>query len=190
MNPSSPSLRSTLRKLAAGSLLEFGPIVIFLLSFKYVHVYKATLILMVVTILSTVVTYRLQKRLPYLALYVAFLTTVFGYLTPAHREPRFIQVRDTLYDVTSALTLIVGLLFNISFLKTAFHSVIPQSAHAWKQLTYAWICFFMGNAVLNEYVRHNYSLSQWFDFKGIMIPITLVYGCIALAFFYQKEEQK
>ena len=179
-----------LQKLFMGSLLEFGPIVVFLISFKYLHVYKATLILMVITIISTVFTYRAQKRLPYLALYVAFLTTIFGYLTLAYHEPRFIQVRDTLYDITSALTLMVGLLFNKVFLKTAFQSVLPQTTAAWRNITYMWIAFFLTNAALNEYVRRSYSLMQWFHFKGIMVPIVIIFGCSVLLFFYEKEQEK
>jgi intracellular septation protein len=178
---------SVVKKLLVSGLLEFGPIVTFLLSFRYLHVYKATLILMVVTIISTVFTYRAQKRLPYLALYVALLTTIFGYLTLVHREPRFIQVRDTLYDITSALTLLTGFLFNVSFLRVAFHSVLPQTMRAWRRLTYAWVIFFLVSAVLNEYVRKTYSLGQWFDFKIVMVVTTLIYGCVVLYFFYEKE---
>ncbi|MEZ0208629.1 MAG: septation protein IspZ, partial [Candidatus Paceibacterota bacterium] len=86
---------STCKRLMVGALLEFGPIFIFLFTFPHFHVYKATTLLMVATIFSTVATYRLQKRLPYLALYIALLTIGFGYLTLMHREPKFIQMRDT-----------------------------------------------------------------------------------------------
>jgi intracellular septation protein A len=64
-----------LYKIFIAGLLEFGPVLLFLCSFEYLHVYKATVILMVATIISTVVTFRVQKRLPYLALYVALLTS-------------------------------------------------------------------------------------------------------------------
>ncbi len=178
------------KKLLIASLLEFGPILVFLISFQYLHIYKATLILMVVTIISTVVTYRIQKRLPYLALYVAFLTSIFGYMTLFHREPRFIQMRDTLYDITCALTLIVGLILNISFLKFAFHSVFPTTDKAWKRLTYAWIVFFLVVALANEYIRRNFSLHDWFDFKSTMFLVTIVFGVVTLVLFYEKNDKE
>jgi intracellular septation protein len=182
--------RSTLERLIVGLLLEFGPIFIFLAAFGHFHIYKATMLLMIGTIFSTVLTYRLQKRLPYLALYVAFITIAFGYLTLLHREPKFIQMRDTLYDMTMAITLLFGLMINVSFIKIAFHEVIPMKICAWHRLTYAWIGFFLAVAAMNEAVRRYYSLQEWFAFKGIMVLITIVFGITTLYFFYERENEK
>lgn len=178
------------KRVLMSGLLEFGPILLFLATFDSFHIYRATMILMIATIISTIVTYRLEKRLPYLALYVAFLTIAFGYLTLLHREPKFIQMRDTLYDLTMAFTLLFGLMINIPFLKMAFHQVLPMTLRAWHCLTYAWIGFFLTIAALNEIVRRNYSLGEWFDFKGFMVCVTIVFGFATLYFFYEGEERK
>ena len=174
------------RHLVVSILLEFGPIVIFLITFTHFHIYKATMLLMITTIASTILTYVFQKRLPYLALYVAFLTITFGYLTLMHREPKFIQMRDTLYDLTCALTLLFGLLINIPFLKIAFHSVIPMTTQAWHKLTYAWIGYLLSVASLNEYVRRTQSLQDWFTFKWSMVFVTIAFGLAALYMCYEK----
>lgn len=188
MSHSSHFTQSTLRRLAIGILLEFGPIFIFILSFAHFHIYKATLMLMIGTIISTVLTYRLQKRLPYLALYVAFLTIAFGYLTLLHREPKFIQMRDTLYDMTMAITLLLGLMINVSFIKIAFHDLIPMKMRAWHNLTYAWLGFFLTIALMNEFVRRSYSLWEWFRFKGCVVLVTIVFGIVTLYLFYERED--
>lgn len=177
-----------LKQIALGALFEFGPVFIFLISFEFFHVYKATIILMVTTILSTLATFRIQKRLPYVALYVALLTSVFGYITLTLHQPRFIQMRDTLYDVTCAITLIIGLMTNTRFLKLAFHEVLPMTNRAWSRLTYYWIGFFLTLAISNEYVRRTMTLKDWFDFKSIAVTSTLIFGCITLYFLYEKEE--
>ena len=179
---------STLKKILLGSVFEFGPILIFLLSFHYLHIYKATFILMIATIISTIVTYRVQKRLPYVALYVALLTLLFGYITIAHHQPKFIQIRDTMYDATLALTLMIGLMTNISFLKLAFNEVLPMTSRAWTKLTYAWTFFFVLSASANEYIRRTMDLHSWFDFKSLMVIATIIFGCITLFFFYEKVE--
>ncbi len=186
---STPSLFSvaTLQRLMVGIFLEFSPIFIFLVSFQYFHIYKATTFLIIATIISTIVTYRFQKRLPYVAMYVAILTIAFGYLTLTLQEPKFIQMRDTLYDLTCAATLLIGLMFNIPFLKHAFHKVIPMTNQAWRTLTYAWISFFVTIAILNEYVRRTYSLQDWFDFKSAIVLVTVVFGFTALYFCYEKD---
>ena len=178
------------RKIATALVLEFGPVLLFIISFEHFHIYKATIILMITTIISTVATYTIQKRLPYIALYVAFLTAIFGYMTLALHQPRFIQMRDTLYDVTCAITLIAGLMVNVSFLKFAFHKVVPMSAIAWERLTYAWIGYFILAAVTNEYVRRTMTLSEWFEFKSLLIVVTVVFGFSILYIVYEKEELK
>lgn len=190
MSDSSLFSTATLKRLVIAALLEFGPIFIFLASFHRFRIYEATLILMIATIISTLVTYRVQKRLPYLALYVALLTTVFGYLTLTHRQPRFIQMRDTLYDITCALTLLIGLMTSVHFLKLAFNEVIPMTVRAWNKLTYAWIFFFIATAIANEYVRRTMSLQDWFQFKGLMVILTLIFGLVTLYFFYERAHTK
>lgn len=181
----SPSL---LKRMALGALLEFSPILIFLSSFKHFHIYEATMLLMLATIVSTFLTYILQKRLPYLALYVAILTIGFGYLTLAHHQPKFIQMRDTLYDLTCAVTLLAGLIFNISFLKFAFNDVLPMTTRAWNKVTYAWIGFFIVNAGINEYIRRTATLHEWFEFKGLMVPITILFGLVTLWMWFEKPQ--
>lgn len=189
MRASSHFTRPTINRLLVGAFLEFGPIFIFLAAFGQFHIYKATMLLMIATIVSTVLTYRLQKRLPYVALYVAFITIVFGYMTLLHREPKFIQMRDTLYDMTSAITLLIGLMINVPFLKLAFHQVIPMTLRAWHKLTYAWIGFFLTLATLNEYVRRSFYLDDWFEFKRLMVVVTIAFGIATLYFFYEKEDE-
>jgi len=144
--------------------------------------------LMIATIISTFATYIIQKRLPYIALYVAFLTIIFGYITITHQKPGFIQIRDTLYDASLALTLLIGLMINVPFLKHAFNKVLPMTTRAWNRLTYSWIAFFVVNGIANEFVRRTMDLHQWFQFKGIVIVITIVFGCVTLYFEYEKEE--
>lgn len=181
--------KAIIKQVLLGVLLEFGPVLVFLLSFEFFHVYKATIILMVSTIFSTFITFKMQKRLPYAALYVALLTSIFGYITLTMHQPRFIQMRDTLYDVTCALTLIIGLMVNVQVLKLAFHEVLPMSKRAWTMFTYSWIGFFLTVATLNEYVRKTMSLKEWFDFKSVMVVVTAVFGLAVIYFFYEKENK-
>ena len=141
------------------------------------------------TIISTVVTFAVQKRLPYLALYVAFLTAIFGYATLSMHQPKFIQMRDTLYDTTCAITLIIGLMINVSFLKVAFEKVVQMTERAWEKLTYAWIGYFIFAAFANEYVRRTMTLSDWFEFKSFIIFLTIIFGISLFYIVYEKPEK-
>ncbi|MDQ5962222.1 MAG: intracellular septation protein [Patescibacteria group bacterium] len=182
--------RHIIRNLIVSGFLEFGPVIVFLAAYDLFHIYKATLLLVIATIIATVISHHLQHRLPYVGLYIAFLTTVFGYLTLWHHSPHFIQLRDTVYDAINASILLLGLFFNSLLFKHAFHDVIPMTDRAWRRLTYAWIFFFFVAASLNEYVRHTYSLDVWVVFKTSMALVTTVVGIIFFFALYEKQEEK
>lgn len=190
MSKPSQFTATILKKVLMSGMLEFGPILIFLAAFGHFHVYKATMILMITTIISTVLTYRVQKRLPYIALYMAFITIIFGYMTLLHKEPKFIQMRDTLFDMTMAATLLLGLIINRPLFKLAFHSVLPMTERAWYRLTYAWTAFFLVVAFMNEFIRRAHTLEQWFHFKGTMVCVTIVFGLLTTYLFYEKYEKE
>lgn len=179
-----------LKHLIFSGLLEFGPVLLFLASFRHLSIYESTTILMIATIISTVVTYHLQKRIPYLALYVASITIIFGYMTLHFHKVEFIQMRDTLYDLTCASTLILGVIFNIPFLKLIFGAVIPMTERAWVKLTYLWIGFFLLTGASNEIVRRLFSLHEWFMFKAWVVVTTSIFGIISIYLSYEPKEEK
>lgn len=178
----------TIRTFVAGGFLEFGPIIVFLAAYDLFHIYKATFLLMIATIVAIVLTFHFQQRLPYAGLYVAFLTMLFGYLTLWHHNPEFIQIRDTAYDFINASVLLVGLFFNTLLFKHAFDHALPMTDRAWRNMTYAWIVFFFTAAFMNEFVRHAYSLDAWMIYKTTMAILTTVYGFATFFIFYEKKE--
>lgn len=177
-----------LRHVIFSAFLEFGPVLAFLASTEYMNIYESTVLLMVTTIISTFVTYRLQRRVPFLALYIALITTAFGYLTISSHDVKFIQMRDTLYDMTCALTLVIGMIFQKPFLKYAFEEVFPLTSRAWNRLTHLWIGYFLITAIANEVVRNFYSFSDWLLFKGIVIALTSLFGLVALYLSFELKD--
>lgn len=189
MNPPKKSKvsKSMLEHVIFSGFLEFGPVLLFLLSFGHVSIYESTTILMIATIISTIVTYRLQKRIPYLALYLAVITLIFGYMTLHFHKVKFIQMRDTLYDVTCALTLITGVIIKVPFLKLAFSEIISMTDRSWNKLTYLWIGYFIFIAMSNELARRFFSLHDWFTFKGWVVIVTCIFGLASLYLSYEEK---
>lgn len=174
-------------QIVSASLLEFGPVLVFIGSFKYLRIYESTMLLMVATIISTIVTYRIQKRIPYLALYVAFMTILFGFMTLHFHKVKFIQMRDSLYDITCAITLLVGLRFNVAFLELAFDKALPMTSRAWARLTYMWAVYFLVIALSNEVIRRMFTLEIWFMFKGSIVVLTSLFGFFSLYLTYESK---
>lgn len=161
-------------------LIEFGPIILFAIFFHIVGPFNATRILMLTTVISTIVIHHLEKRIPYITLYVTFLTILFGYMTLHKHNVNFLQIRDSVYDFTLAGTLLLGLLFNSLFLKIALSTYVELKDKAWRFFTYLWMGFFFVNGVTNEFIRHTFDISNWLVYKIIMIAITIVFTFVAL----------
>ncbi len=168
-------------------LLEFGPIGIFVFFFYTKGPYFATLILMVTTLASIFLTYTIEKRIPLIALYVTFLTLIFGYMTLHKHNIRFLQIRDTIYDITLAITILLGFFWNKNVLKIALGSVIPLSDRVWNYLAFSWAGFFIVVACINEYVRRMYPIHTWLDYKIVMMFVTSIFGITILYYFNSRD---
>lgn len=180
---------SVLSKIFMGLFLDFGPVLIFLFTASRFNFYKATFILMIATLVSTLITYFKHRRIPFFAVYITLLTLVFGFITISHHNPHFIQMRDTIYDLTLAFTLIIGLIFNKLLLKMALGSFIKIHDRTWLKLTYTWITFFVINSSANEYVRRVFSKEIWVHFKIDMMAVTIIFAIVTFLIFYEIEEE-
>ena len=169
--------------------IEFGPIALFAIFFHILGPFNATRLLMLTAVISTVVVYKLEKRIPYITLYVTFLTILFGYMTLHRQNISFLQIRDSVYDFTLSGTLFVGLLFNSLLLKIALSSYVKLTDKAWKFFTYLWMVFFFINGIINEYVRHNFHVSAWLNYKVIMIIVTIIFTFVALHLTLEKNKK-
>ena len=98
-------------------------------------------------------------------------------------------MRDTLYDATCALTLILGIMINVPFLKLGFDKVIPMADRAWNKLTHLWIGYFILIAIGNEIVRRLFPLHVWFDFKAWVVLTTTIFGLTALYLSYEEKDK-
>jgi intracellular septation protein A len=99
-------------------------------------------------------------------------------------------MRDSLYDATCALTLFLGIRFNISFLSLAFDRVLPMTARAWDKLTYLWITYFLIIAASNEIARRFLSIGDWLVFKGFILIMTSCFGFFSLYISYEAKHKK
>ncbi len=154
-------------------LIDFLPLLGFIYFAQDGKVYFATSVLMLLTIATTLVTYVKDKRLPYITLYVSFITIFFGLATLQQRNIEFVQIRDTLYDLSLFFAFVLGLIFRISVLKISLHKVFSLSDKGWDIMTYGWCFFFLCTAAMNEYMRRFYSFHDWLSYKEWLIPITI-----------------
>ena len=165
------------------SLLKFvtdiGPLVIFFLFYynndKNLKIAIPPLI--VATIISVLIVWVSEKKIPMVPLLSGILITLFGGLTIYFDNPIFIYMKPTIINILFGLALLFGKYFtNEPILKKILGKSMPLSDEGWQILNSRWMYFFFALAILNEIVWRTQSEEFWVNFKVWgMLPITFIF---------------
>lgn len=167
-------------------LLDFGPIFVFVFVFEFAGFFKATFAIMVTTIIITIIAFKKEHRIPYFALAMTLLTVVFGYFTLEFRDPKFLQIKDTIQDGLFAISILGSIVLKKPLLKSLFSHLFDVSDKVWKGVALNWGLHFLVLAITNEYVRTHFDPHIWVRYKLFAMFLTLTHGLI-IAIYYRKE---
>lgn len=174
-------------------LLDFLPIVLFFVSFKWAGSNPEQTQSMLEPLLSSVSTAEIQTaQLPILlATVVAILATVlqiiyqkatgkkvenmqwiglaliavFGGATLILQNETFIKWKPTVLYLAMAAGFLIAYAFKRNPIEMMMKGQVDLPAHAWVTLLWAWVSFFVIMAVLNIAVAYSFSTEVWVDFK-------------------------
>jgi intracellular septation protein len=181
--------KNNLKKFIFGLFLDFSPPFVFVIVFEITDFYIATGWFVATTVCMSIIALLIEKRIPYFSLYISLVTFIFGSWTIVLRDPDFIQMRDTFYDIVLALTLYFGLLRGKLFLRTAFEHTIIMIDTAWRKITKSWIVYFIVGAVANEVARRYLDEEGWIYFKIITLFTTVIFTFCVLFYFYEPHQE-
>lgn len=173
-------------------LIDFFPILLFFGAYKFYDIYAATGVLMAATVVQMALIYAIDRKLQAMHKITLALILVFGTLTLALHDERFIMWKPTVLYAAMAIGLAVALWgMKKNFLKILLGSQLELPDAAWQRLNLAWIIYCAFMAILNGYVAAFYSTEDWVNFKlwGYAIPLTFI---VAQGFYiarYLKPEQ-
>ena len=163
-------------KLAA----DFGPLLIFfIIYFNNENDLKVAIPpFIIATLISLIVIYFLEKRIPMVPLTGGILITLFGGLTLYFDNKIFFYMKPTIINILFAGILFFGKFFTKkSLLKIFFQTSMKLEDEGWKKLNYRWISFFIFVAVLNEIVWRTQSEVFWVNFKVWgLLPISFIFA--------------
>ena len=160
-------------------LIDFFPIALFVAAYKLRDIYFATAVLMAATVVQSTVLYAIDRKLQALQKATLVLVLVFGTLTLALHDDRFIKWKPTVLYTVMALVLGLALWrWEKNFLKVMLGSQLPLPDRVWTQLTVAWVIYFLFMAASNAYVAALYSTESWVNFKlwGYAFPLVFILG--------------
>ena len=158
-------------------LIDFFPILLFFGAFKLYDIYMATGVLMAATLLQMAIIWFKERRLQPMQKATLVLILLFGSLTLALHDDRFIKWKPTVLYGAMALALAVALWgFQKNFLKMLLGQQLDLPTAIWSRLNVAWIVYCVFMAVINGYVAAYFSTEAWVNFKlwGYAFPIVFL----------------
>lgn len=152
------------------ALLEFAPLLAFVVAYYIGGLYEATAVLMVAMLALLAVDYLRQRRIPPMHALSAVLVFVLGGATLLFHDKQFIQLKPT------ALFWLAGLAFLASFwigkrtlterlLSAALQGQVQVPDSVWRRLNTLWVLFYGVLGGLNLLVASYASERVWVNFK-------------------------
>jgi intracellular septation protein len=158
---------------------DFGPLLLFfIIYFNNENDLKLAIPpFIVATLVSLIVIYLLEKKLPVVPLIGGIIITFFGGLTLYFDNKIFFYMKPTIVNLLFACILFFGKFFTEKpLLKVFFQSAINLEIEGWRKLNTRWIIFFIFVAILNEIVWRTQAEAFWVNFK--------VWGLIPISFLF------
>ena len=158
---------------------DFGPLLIFfIIYFNNENDLKLAIPpFIIATLISLIVIYFLEKRIPMVPLMSGILITFFGGLTIYFDNKIFFYMKPTIINLLFAGILFFGKFFSKKpLLKIFFKTAFNLENEGWKKLNDRWIVFFIFVAMLNELVWRTQSEVFWVNFKVWgLLPISFIF---------------
>ena len=155
---------------------DFGPLVLFFITFKLYGLMVATAVILVASLVALAIIWSVERRVPIMPLVTAGVIAVFGGLTLWLQDEVFIKMKPTIVQAIFAAVLLGGLAFGRPLLKPLLGKTMPLTDAGWHGLTLRYGLFFVAMAGLNEVVWRTQTTEMWVNFK--------FYGITALTFAF------
>ena len=157
--------------------IDIGPLAVFFIYYKISgDLIDAILPLMLATVISVIISYILEKKIPIMPTLGAGIVVIFGGLTIIFDNKIFIFMKPTIINIIFAAILYGGIILKKPLLKYLLGSALELEEEGWTILTQRWAAFFIALAVLNEIVWRTMSEEFWVSFKVFgILPITFIF---------------
>ena len=167
-------------------LIDFGPLAVFFIvntlapDPKIMKVLMATTAFMIATAIAMIVSRVKAGSISPMLWISGALVLFFGSLTVWFRDETFIQMKPTIVYSMFAVVLGYGLATGRPLLKMLLETAYPGlTDEGWRKLTVNWTVFFVGMAILNEFVWRSTTWDFWVGFKFWgAIPLTLLFAVV------------
>ena len=132
---------------------EFGPLVAMFIINAIWGVTVGTWALIISTVLALIMTLVVLGRPPVFPFIAGAVTIGFGIMTLVTGDPKWVQIKVTIFNALFAGILWIGLAMGKNFFHFVFGKTFHYTPEGWNKFTHAFALFFVFTAVANEAVR-------------------------------------
>jgi len=175
-------------------LLDFLPIVVFFVCFKFAGIYVATAAAIAVTISQLAWMALTGRKIEPMQWVGLAIIVVFGGATLWLQDESFIKWKPTVLYWLMGSALWAGLyVFKRNLMKQLMGAQVELPDHAWGVLLHSWACFFALMGCLNLWVANHFDTDTWVSFKlfgglGLMLVFVVAQGVYMSRFIKEQPE--
>jgi len=164
-------------------LLEFLPILVFVVTYYFSDIFWATGALMAALAVQIGIIALARRPISTQLRITFWLTVAFGSLTLAFQDKTFIQWKPTIINWLLAAALIGSQYFGTNLIERLLGKQMTLPQAVWRRLNGGWALGFFVAGALNLIVAYNFSEAFWVNYKLIGgFAITLTYILITAVY--------
>jgi len=168
-------------------LLEFIPVILFFITYKFYDIYIATGVVIVATIIQVAIAWFKYKKVETMQWVTLGLIVVMGGATIYLQDEQFIKWKLTIIEWLFGAAFLGSQFFaKKTFVERMMGASIELPAKIWKILNLLWATFFISVGFINIYVMQNYNTDDWVTFKTFGVPgLMIVFIFVQMIFIYK-----
>jgi len=173
--------------------IDFGPLIVFFMSFKMGDIMLATATFMVASVVAMIASKLLFKTIAPMLKVTFVIVMIMGGLTLYLNDETFVKMKLTIVNGLLAAVLLFGLLRGQLYIKMVMEMALEMEDAAWRILTRNYIIFMLVMAVVNEVIWRTQTTDFWVNFKtfGYMgATIVFMMTQMPMLMKYMPEEEK
>jgi intracellular septation protein len=160
-------------------LLEWAPLIVFFVAFKFLGIYWATAALMLACVLLLVVHRLRTGKYKTMHIITAVVVVVLGCATLLLHDRRFIQLKPTVLLALAAAAFLGSMFIGRQplarrMLEAVFNEPLNIPPHTWLLINSLWVGWLALLAAANIYIARNFDESIWVNFKVFGITVAML----------------
>lgn len=145
--------------------IDFGPLIVFFLSFKLGDMFVATGAFMVASVIAMIASRVLTGHIAPMLKVTFVIVMVMGGLTLYLQDETFVKMKLTVINSLFAIVLLGGMLTGRLYIKMIMELAFEMDEAGWRKFTRNYVIFLVVMAVLNELIWRTQSDDFWVNFK-------------------------